>query len=424
MYIYKSKSKEGQKFFKKIISRQIDMEGDTLFEVKKILDDVRKYKDTAVRKYTKEFDNVYLEDFEVNKREFDFAETKVEDDLKKAMKKAYENIWRFHERQISKGFEIDIEDIKSGSKYLPIEKAGIYVPGGKAAYPSSVLMNAIPARVAGVKEIIMIAPPSKDGSISNEVLYGARLCNVDRVFKIGGAQGIGALAYGTESVPKVDIITGPGNIYVSMAKKLVYGSVNIDMIAGPSEILILSDGLQNPSYIASDLLAQAEHDELASSILLTLSMTEGKKVSEELKVKVRELPKEDICIKSLENYGAIIVCESEEEMVEIANEIAPEHLEILGFGKGISEKIRNAGCIFLGEYSPEALGDYIAGPNHILPTNGTARFFSPLGTDTFMKRMNYISSTKEGLENLKESIGIFAKKEGLIAHERSITGRF
>lgn len=424
MNIYNSKSKEGQNFLKKIMSRQMDMEGDTLFEVKKILDDVRKNKDSSVRRYTQKFDRVYLDDFEVTKYEFDLAEANVEKSLKEAMKKAYDNIRRFHENQLPKGFEINIEGIRSGTKYLPIEKAGIYVPGGKAAYPSSVLMNAIPAKVAGVKEIIMIAPPSKDGSIPNEVLYGAKLCNVDRVFKIGGAQGIAALAYGTESVPKVDIITGPGNIYVSMAKKLVYGSVNIDMIAGPSEILILSDGLQNSLYMASDILAQAEHDELASSILLTLSMDEAKKVSKEVEKKVKELTKKTICIKSLENYGAILVCEDEEEIVEIANSIAPEHLEILGFDKGIFEKIRNAGCVFLGEYSPEALGDYLAGPNHILPTNGTSRFFSPLGTQTFMKRMNYTSCNKEGLEKVKGYIEIFAKKEGLMAHANSITGRF
>lgn len=424
MNIYRSGSKEGEGFLKKIMSRQVDMEGETLFEVKEILDDIKLNKDKAVRKYTEKFDKVYLEEFEVSKKEIDGCEFKVDKDLKKAMNKAFENIWRFHEKQIPKNFEINVEGIKTGTRYLPIERAGIYVPGGKAAYPSSVLMNAIPAKVAKVNEIIMIAPPSKDGTIPNEVLYGAKLCNIDRIFKIGGAQGIGALAYGTESVPKVDIISGPGNIYVSMAKKLVYGIVNIDMIAGPSEILIISDGAQNPYYIALDLLSQAEHDELSSSILLTLSMDEATQVSREVEKNLKNLPKKDIAEKSLKNYGGIILCEDEEEIIEIANKIAPEHLEVMGFNEDISNRVKNAGCIFEGDYSPEALGDYIAGPNHILPTNGTARFFSALGTQTFMKRINYTNSSKEGLENLKEYVEIFAKSEGLMAHSNSITGRF
>ncbi len=422
--IFKLNSESARAFLNKISSRQADMEDKVLDAVREIINKVRQNGDNALISYAKQFDNVELKSLEVSSIELSEAEQKIDKAVKKAIDKAYENIWEFQSAQKPEDFIYEKEGIISKTRYIPIETAGIYVPGGKAAYPSSVLMNAIPARTAGVKNIIMTVPCDENGGINPEVLYAAKLCKVDRIFKVGGAQAIAALAYGTESIPKVDIITGPGNIYVSVAKKLVYGAVNVDMIAGPSEILIVSDGNQNPSYIAADLISQAEHDELASSILLTLSDKEAEAVSNEVGVQLSKLPKSKIASEAIKNYGAILVCDTKEELVDIANQIAPEHLEVLFEYKKITDSLTNAGCIFSGEYSPEPLGDYMAGPNHILPTNGSARAFSPLGIQSFMKRSNYIEASKEGLEKIYKDVACFAKAENLDGHANSILRRF
>ncbi len=424
MNIYKLNSEKAKKFLEKISFRQADMEDKVLDTVREIINTVKKYKDKALLDYAKKFDNVELKSLEVSQIELDEAEDKIEKNVKKAIDKAYENIWDFQSAQKPQDFSYEKEGIVSKTRYLPIETAGIYVPGGKALYPSSVLMNAIPARTAGVKTIVMTVPCDENGSINPQVLYAAKLCKVDKIFKIGGAQAIAALAYGTQSIPKVDIITGPGNIYVSVAKKLVYGTVNIDMIAGPSEILIVSDGKQNPSYIAADLISQAEHDELASSILLTLSDKEAEEVSKEIETQLSKLPKSQIASESIKNYGAILVCDTEKEIIDTANLIAPEHLEVLFDDKKIIESFVNAGCVFSGKYSPEPLGDYMAGPDHILPTNGSARAFSPLGIQSFMKRSNYLEASKEGLEKIYKDIACFAKVENLDGHANSILRRF
>ncbi len=427
MNVYKLNSDEGRNFLKKISSRQFDMEDKVLDMVREIIKTVRQDGDKALFNYTKTFDKVELSSLEVTKSELDEAELRIGKNIKKAIDKAYENIWDFQFAQKPQDFQYEKHGIIAKTRYIPIENAGIYVPGGKASYPSSVLMNAIPARAAGVKQIVMTVPCNQKGKLSDEILYAAKICKVDRIFKIGGAQAIAALAYGTETVPKVDIITGPGNIYVSVAKKLVYGTVNIDMIAGPSEILILSDGNQNDDYIAVDLISQAEHDELASSILLTLSSEEAEKVSKKADEQLTKLPKTDIATKSLQNYGGILVCENIKAMIDTANLIAPEHLEIMFDNQVASEtanQIVNAGCIFVGKYSPEPLGDYMAGPNHILPTNGSARSFSPLGIQTFMKRSNYLESSKDAIESIYKDIVCFAQAEGLQGHANSILRRF
>lgn len=424
MNIYNLNSDEARAFLKKISSRQLDMEDKVVDTVRQIINTVRIEGDKALLNYTKVFDKVELVNIEVSKSELDEAEKNIDKNIKQAIDKAYENIWDFQMAQKPQDFFYEKQGIISKTRYLPIEKAGIYVPGGRASYPSSVLMNAIPARVAGVNQIIMTVPSNSQGKLRDEVLYAAKLCKVDRIFKIGGAQAIAALAYGTQLVPKVDIITGPGNIYVSVAKKLVYGAVNIDMIAGPSEILILSDGNQNAEYIATDLISQAEHDELASSILLTLSGEEAENVSKQVDLELKKLPKADIASKSLQNYGGILICDSMKQMIDTANRIAPEHLELMCEDKDIASEIVNAGCVFVGRYSPEPLGDYMAGPNHILPTNASARSFSPLGVQSFMKRSNYIESTKEALEDIYKDIACFAKAEGLLGHANAILRRF
>ena len=424
MNIYNLNSDEARAFLKKISSRQLDMEDKVVDTVRQIINTVRIEGDKALLNYTKVFDKVELVNIEVSKSELDEAEKNIDKNIKQAIDKAYENIWDFQMAQKPQDFFYEKQGIISKTRYLPIEKAGIYVPGGRASYPSSVLMNAIPARVAGVNQIIMTVPCNSQGKLRDEVLYAAKLCKVDRIFKIGGAQAIAALAYGTQLVPKVDIITGPGNIYVSVAKKLVYGAVNIDMIAGPSEILILSDGNQNAEYIATDLISQAEHDELASSILLTLSGEEAENVSKQVDLELKKIPKADIASKSLQNYGGILICDSMKQMIDTTNRIAPEHLELMCEDKDIASEIVNAGCVFVGRYSPEPLGDYMAGPNHILPTNASARSFSPLGVQSFMKRSNYIESTKEALEDIYKDIACFAKAEGLLGHANAILRRF
>ena len=342
------------------------------------------------------------------------------------IRKAKENIRIYHEKQKQYSwFDSKPDGTMLGQKVTALQRVGVYVPGGKAVYPSSVLMNVIPAKVAGVEEIVMVTPPGKDGKINPNTLVAANEAGVDVVYKVGGAQAIAALAYGTDSIPKVDKIVGPGNIYVALAKKAVYGHVSIDSIAGPSEILVIADETANPRYVAADLLSQAEHDELASAILVTTSETLAKEVSKQVEVFVEELSRTEIMKKSLENYGYILVADTMEEVIDIANEIASEHLEIMTANPyDVMMRVRNAGAIFIGEYSSEPLGDYFAGPNHVLPTNGTAKFFSPLGVDDFIKKSSIIAYSKEALEAIHSDIEQFAEAEKLTAHANSIKVRF
>ncbi len=391
-----------------------------------ILEDVRENGDSAVIKYTEKFDGKVPAQIEVSKEEIQKAVLDADAKFVKAIKNAVKNISEFHSRQIQQSY-IDAKEngVIMGQRIRGLKRVGIYVPGGTAAYPSSVLMNAIPAKIAGVKEIIMVTPPTKEGKANPDILVAAAICGVDRIFLLGGAQAVGALAYGTETVPKVDKIVGPGNIFVATAKKILFGTVDIDMIAGPSEILVLADKNANPKFIAADLMGQAEHDVLASSILVTTCEKVASSTVSELEWQSKTLSRNGIITKSLKDYGTIIVCENEEKAVHLANEIAPEHLEVmLENPMSYLGKLDNAGSIFLGEYSPEALGDYYAGPNHVLPTSGTARFFSPLSVDSFIKKTSYIYYTKEALENAKEDIVTIATKEGLSAHANSITVRF
>jgi histidinol dehydrogenase len=346
--------------------------------------------------------------------------------LIEVIRKAAENIRVFHNKQLrTSWFDAKPDGTILGMKITALEKVGVYVPGGKAAYPSSVLMNVVPAKVAGVDQVIMTTPPGADGTVNPGTLVAADIAGVDVIYKVGGAQAIAALAYGTESIPKVDKITGPGNIFVALAKKAVYGYVSIDSIAGPSEILVLADETANPRYVAADLLSQAEHDELASAILITTSSELAKKVSEEVDGFVAILERKEIIQKSLDNYGYILVADNMQDAIDAVNEIASEHLEILTKNPfDIMTKIRNAGAIFLGEYASEPLGDYFAGPNHILPTNGTAKFFSPVNVDDFIKKSSIISYSREALEKVNKDIIMFAKSEGLTAHANSIKVRF
>ncbi len=396
--------------------------------VNEIIENVRTNKDKAIFDYTLKFDKFELnaENIKVTRAEIEEAYTLMDAKLVKVIKKAAENIRDFHMKQLRNSwFDAKEDGTILGMKITPIEKAGVYVPGGKAAYPSSVLMNVIPASVAGVKEIIMTTPPGKDGKVNPGTLVAADIAGVDTIYKVGGAQAIAAMAFGTESVPKVDKITGPGNIFVALAKKAVYGYVSIDSIAGPSEVLVLADETANPRYVAADLLSQAEHDELASAILITTSEELAEKVSVEVDKFTAELSRKEIIQKSLDNYGYILLAENMEQAIETTNEIASEHLEILTRNPfDVMTKIRNAGAVFLGEYSSEPLGDYFAGPNHILPTNGTAKFFSPVNVDDFIKKSSIISYSKEALEKLHKDIELFAESESLTAHANSIKVRF
>lgn len=396
--------------------------------VNEIIENVKANKDKAVFEYTKKFDKFDLtaENIKITREEIEEAYTKMDAKLVEVIRKAAENIKVFHMKQLRNSwFDAKEDGTILGMKITPIEKAGVYVPGGKAAYPSSVLMNVIPAKVAGVKEIIMTTPPGADGKVNPGTLVAADIAGVDTIYKVGGAQAIAALAYGTESIPKVDKITGPGNIFVALAKKAVYGYVSIDSIAGPSEILVLADETANPRYVAADMLSQAEHDELASAILITTSKELAEKVSEEVDKFTAQLSRTEIIQKSLDNYGYILLAESMEQAIDTTNEIASEHLEILTKNPfDVMTKIRNAGAIFLGEYSSEPLGDYFAGPNHILPTNGTAKFFSPVNVDDFIKKSSIISYSREALEKLHKDIELFAESEGLTAHANSIKVRF
>lgn len=398
---------------------------DAVFE---IISDVRKKKDEALFSYTKKFDGAILtkESILVTEDEIKTAYEKVDQKLVEVIRKSLVNIKEYHQKQIQNSwFDSSKEGIILGQKVTPVQRAGVYVPGGKAVYPSSVLMNIIPAKVAGVEEIIMTTPPDKSGEVNPTTLVAAKEAGVDKIYKVGGAQAIAAMAFGTESIPKVDKIVGPGNIFVALAKKAVFGYVSIDSIAGPSEILVLADETANPRYVAADLLSQAEHDELASAILITTSRTLAEKVSAEVDKFTSELSRKEIIQKSLDNFGYILVADSMETAIDAANEIAPEHLELITVNPfETMTKIKNAGAIFLGEYSSEPLGDYFAGPNHVLPTNGTAKFFSPLSVDAFIKKSSVISYSKEALEAVYKDIVQFAESEQLTAHANSIKVRF
>ena len=396
--------------------------------VLEILEHVKNEKDQAVFDYTKQFDgaDITANTITVTKEEIAQAYDLVDVSLVEIIRRAKENIRIYHEKQKQYSwFDSKPDGTMLGQKVTALQRVGVYVPGGKAVYPSSVLMNVIPAKVAGVEEIVMVPPPGKDGKINPNTLVAANEAGVDVIYKVGGAQAIAALAYGTDSIPKVDKIVGPGNIYVALAKKAVYGHVSIDSIAGPSEILVIADETANPRYVAADLLSQAEHDELASAILVTTSETLAKEVSKQVEVFVEELSRTEIMKKSLENYGYILVADTMEEVIDIANEIASEHLEIMTANPyDVMMRVRNAGAIFIGEYSSEPLGDYFAGPNHVLPTNGTAKFFSPLGVDDFIIKSSIIAYSKEALEAIHSDIEQFAEAEKLTAHANSIKVRF
>lgn len=396
--------------------------------VNDIIKNVRENGDKALFEYTLAFDKFPLsgENIKVTKEEIKEAYAQMDPALVEVIRKSAENIRSFHTKQLRNSWFDSREDgTILGMKITPIQRAGVYVPGGKAAYPSSVLMNVVPAKVAGVSEIIMTTPPSAEGKVNPGTLVAADIAGVDTIYKLGGAQAIAAMAFGTQSIPKVDKITGPGNIFVALAKKAVYGYVSIDSIAGPSEILVLADETANPRYVAADLLSQAEHDELASAILITTSRTLAEEVSRQADLFTAQLERKEIIQKSLDNYGYILLVENMVEAVEAANEIASEHLEILTANPfDIMTRIRNAGAIFLGEYASEPLGDYFAGPNHILPTNGTAKFFSPVNVDDFIKKTSIISYSREALFKVHKDIETFAKSEGLTAHANSIKVRF
>lgn len=396
--------------------------------VQAIVDDVKENRDAAVFSYTRKFDGAQIDagNVRVTEEEIAQAMAQVEPGLLNVMKKSMENIRRYHEKQLRNSwFDAQPDGTILGQKMTALESVGVYVPGGKAAYPSSVLMNIIPAEVAGVKRIAMVTPPGKDGSVNPVTLTAAHLAGATEVYKVGGAQAIAALAFGTESIPRVNKIVGPGNIFVALAKKAVYGHVSIDSIAGPSEILVIADERANARYVAADLLSQAEHDELASAILVTTSMELAKEVSKEVDGFVEVLSRGEIIRKSLDNYDYILVVKTLEEAVKTANSIAPEHLEIVTANPfEVMTKIQNAGAIFIGEYSSEPLGDYFAGPNHILPTNGTAKFFSPLGVDDFVKKSSIIYYSREALEKAHRDIEAFAEAEHLTAHANSIKVRF
>ncbi len=392
--------------------------------VKAILSDVKLNGDKAVKYYTQKFDSVLPESFEVSYKEMDEALKSVDESYIKVLERSAANITLFHEKQVKTGFKIERENYIIGQKITPVSCAGIYVPGGTAAYPSTVLMNAIPAKIAGVKNIIMVSPTQKDGKIKNEVLAAAKIAGVNKVYKIGGAQAIAALAYGTESIPKADVIVGPGNIYVAMAKKLIFGTVGIDMVAGPSEILIVADGTANPELVAADLLSQAEHDKMASAILITDNQIVANQTAEALERRVKLLPRRKIAEKSLQDNCKIIVCANLDEAIALSNDYAPEHLELaVKFPLDYLDKVKNAGSVFLGYNTPEAVGDYFAGTNHTLPTGGTAAFSSPLGVDDFVKATQYVYYSEDALKSASDDIITFAKSEGLTAHAESVAAR-
>lgn len=417
-----------QNLLEDLLKRSPNQYGEYEQGVLEILDAVRKEKDKALFDYTEKFDHAKIdaETLRVTEEEIEEAYRLVDPDLIRIIRKALENIRAYHEKQRQYSwFDSRPDGTILGQKVTPLKRVGVYVPGGKAVYSSSVLMNIVPAKVAGVEEIVMVTPPGSDGKVAPNTLVAAREAGADVIYKVGGAQAVGALAYGTESIPKVDKIVGPGNIYVALAKKAVYGHVSIDAIAGPSEILVIADDSANPRYVAADLLSQAEHDELASAILVTTSEALAKEVSDQVEAFVRELSRGEIIQKSLDRYGYILVADTMEEAIDTANEIASEHLEIQTRNPyEVMTKIRNAGAIFIGEYSSEPLGDYFAGPNHVLPTNGTAKFFSPLSVDDFIKKSSIISYSKDALYKVHEDIEAFAAAEQLTAHANSVKVRF
>ena len=391
-----------------------------------IIADVRKNGDAALKAYSEKFDGAKLDSLEVSAEEIDAAFAALEPEFVAIIEEAAANIREFHRHQVRTGFAITPRDgVVLGQRVIPLERVGLYVPGGTASYPSSVLMNCIPAKLAGCDEIVMVTPPSKDGSIKPAILVAAKIAGVDRIFKVGGAQAVAALAYSTETIPQVDKIVGPGNVFVAEAKRQVFGTVAIAMIAGPSEILVIADGTCNPKYVAADMLSQAEHDKNASAVLVTDSIDLAKAVSAELEVQIPQLSRAEIARVSVDNNGKIIVVDDLNKAIEMSNAIAPEHLEVcVDRPFDLLPLIRNAGSVFLGKNCPEALGDYFAGPNHTLPTSGTARFSSPLSVDDFVKKSSFMSYSQQALEAVYEKIDAFAQKEGLQAHGKSVTVRF
>ncbi|MDD7332952.1 MAG: histidinol dehydrogenase [Lachnospiraceae bacterium] len=410
-----------------LLKRSPNSYGEYEGRVNAIIDEVREKRDEAIFAFTEKFDGACInaDNILVTEAEIEEAYTQVDEKLLAVIRKALVNIRKYHEKQLQNSWFTSEDGIILGQKVTALSKVGVYVPGGKAVYPSSVLMNVIPAKVAGVERIIMCTPPDKNGKVFASTLVAAKEAGVDEIYKVGGAQAVAAMAFGTESVPKVDKIVGPGNIYVALAKKAVYGHVSIDSIAGPSEILVLADETANPRYVAADLLSQAEHDEMASAILITTSAKLAKQVSAEVDQFVAVLSRSEIIQKSLDNYGYILVAENMEDAIDAVNEISSEHMEIVTRDPfHIMTKIKNAGAIFIGEYSSEPLGDYFAGPNHVLPTNGTAKFFSPLSVDDFIKKSSIISYSREALEKVHKDIEQFAECERLTAHANSVRVRF
>lgn len=413
-------------FLKEVSRRQGETDKKITEAVSAIIENVKENGDNAVKDYTMKFDGRLPEYYEVPRDVINDALSEADSDFTDALLSAMENIADFHNRQKEQGFITPKENgVILGQRVRGLERVGLYVPGGTAAYPSSVLMNAVPAKIAGVKEIIMVTPPLKDGTPNKDILAAAAICGVDRVFLAGGAQAVAALAYGTEAIPKVDKIVGPGNIYVATAKKLLYGQVDIDMIAGPSEILVLADETANPKYLAADLMSQAEHDMMASAILVTTSEQVADETIKEIERQTALMSRKNIIEKSMSDYGAIIVCKNVNDAVEMANALAPEHLEVqLKDPMKYLGRLDNAGSIFMGQYAPEPLGDYYAGPNHVLPTSGTARFFSPLSVNSFTKRSSFIYYTEAALCEAQKDIVTIAEREGLTAHANAIKVRF
>ena len=409
-----------------LFERAPQAEEDVGAAVDAILADVRARGDAALREYTRRFNGADLTCFEVTEGEMEAAWDRVDEDFRETLRRSADNIRRFHEAQVHQSFVLtDQPGVVLGQRYTPIEKVGVCVPGSPVAFPSTILMNVIPAKIAGVREIVVVTPPDESGAISPEALAAAKIAGADRVFKLGGAQAVAALAYGTETVPRVDKIVGPGGVFVAAAKRKVFGQVAIDMIAGPSEILVVADGKSDPAWAAADLLSQAEHDTHAAAVLVTDSRPLAEAVQKEVERQLMDLPRRDIAQKSLEANGKILVTEDLAAAVEAANRIAPEHLELcVDDPFALLPLVRNAGSVFLGRYTPEALGDYFAGPNHTLPTSGTARFSSPLGVDDFVKKSSFIYYTPEALGRVKDRIADFAEREGLHAHARSVTIRY
>lgn len=428
MKIVRLEEESKKDILNQLLKRSPNHYGNYMEQVQKIVDEVKEKGDEALFFYTKKFDGFSLDEetIKVTEDEIKEAYEEIDPSLLDIMQKALKNIREYHQKQMQYSwFDSKPNGTMLGQKVTPLETVGVYVPGGKASYPSSVLMNIVPAQVAGVKNIVMVTPCNKEGKISPVTLVAAKEAGVTQVYKVGGAQAIAGLAYGTKSLPKVDKIVGPGNIYVALAKKAVYGTVSIDSIAGPSEILVLADESANPRFVAADLLSQAEHDELASAILVTTSETLANEVAKEIEGFLEQLPRKEILEKSLEQFGYLLIAKTLEEAIDTANAIASEHLEIVTKNPfEVMMKIQNAGAIFIGEYSSEPLGDYFAGPNHVLPTNGTAKFFSPLSVDDFIKKSSIIYYSKEALEPIQKDIIAFAKVEQLTAHANSICVRF